>query len=119
MNEMYPKSWLVIVCAVYYFDPYDSAENISAPFTKNDHHSICTKLELHAAKWREIGGALGFKEGELDNIQSNPLLLVQSPPQSWLKQMITQWLQWAPGDGRGSTSVATKESLHAALLKIN
>ena len=33
--------------------------------------------------------------------------------------MITQWLQWAPGDGRGSTSVATKELLRAALLQVN
>ena len=103
---------------MYYFDPYDSADNISTPFTENDHCSVCAKLELRAAKWREIGGALRFKEGELDNIQSNLSLFVNSP-QSWLKQMITQWLQWAPGDGRGSTSVATKELLHAALLKIN
>ena len=107
------------MCFTYYFNPCFSADAVSTSFTESDHHSICTKLELHAAKWREIGGALGFKEGELDNIQSNPLLLVQSLPQSWLKQMITQLLQWAPGDGRGSTSVARKEFLHAALLKIN
>ena len=31
--------------------------------------------------------------------------------------MLSQWLQWAPGDGRGSTSFATKGMLHAALLK--
>ena len=40
-------------------------------------------------------------------------------PKSWLSAMLTQWLQWAPGDGRGSTDYATKEKLHAALLKIN
>ena len=101
-----------------YFNPYDFADPAGTPFTENDHYSICAKLELHAAKWREIGGALGFKEGELDNIQNNLLLFMDSP-QSWLKRMITQWLQWIPGDGRGSTSVATKESLCAALLKIN
>ena len=33
--------------------------------------------------------------------------------------MLTQWLQWAPGDDRDSKSFATKESLHAALLKAN
>ena len=29
--------------------------------------------------------------------------------------MLAQWLQWAPGDGRGSTSFATLEDLKAAL----
>ena len=57
---------------------------------------------------------LGFKSGELDNIQSNPLLLSQAPT-SWLSVMLSQWLQWAPGDGRGSNSFATMEGLKAAL----
>ena len=29
--------------------------------------------------------------------------------------MLAQWLQWAPGDSRGSTSFATLEDLKAAL----
>ena len=40
-------------------------------------------------------------------------------PQSWLGAMLSQWLQWAPGDGRGSTGNASKESLRAALLRAN
>ena len=55
----------------------------------------------------------------MDTIQNNPMLLAQSPPKSYLREMLTQWLQWGPGDGRGSTGVATRESLHAALLKVN
>ena len=46
-------------------------------------------------------------------------MLMMQPPKSWLGQMLSQWLQWAPGDGRGSTGFATKESLRAALLKAN
>ena len=65
--------------------------------------------------WRDIGMHLGFTQGELDNIQANPMLLVQGAPVSWLNKMITEWLQWAPGDGRGSTGFATKESLIHAL----
>ena len=84
-----------------------------------DHAKICNELEDYAAKWREIGGALGFSEGELNNIQANQMLLTQFPPMSYLKEMVSQWLQWAPGDGRGSTSRATKESLVAALLAVN
>ena len=101
-----------------HFNPYDSADTVNTQFTDKNHHSICTKLDNFASEWRDIGGALGFKERELDNIENNKSLFTKSP-QSWLKRMITQWLQWAPGDGRGSTSVATKESLRAALLEIN
>ena len=85
----------------------------------DDHSSIYNKLEDKAAKWRDIGKELGFKEGEMDNIQSNPMLLTQSAPNSYLREMLTKWLQWAPGDRRGSTGYATKESLRTALLRTN
>ena len=54
----------------------------------------------------------------MDHIESRPLLLMQAP-QSWLAAMLSEWLQWAPGDGRGSTGFATRESLRVALLKAN
>ena len=76
------------------------------------------KLEGHAARWRDIGRALGFTEGEMDNIAGRPFL-TQLAPNSWLGEMLTQWLEWAPGDGRGSVGFATKEVLRAALLKVN
>ena len=85
----------------------------------SDHGTIYEKLAPHAAKWRDIGEGLRFKEEEMDNIQSNPMLMMQSPPKSYLRKMLSQWLQWAPGDGRGSTGFATRESLRAALLKAN
>ena len=55
----------------------------------------------------------------MDNIQSNPMLLTESAPKSYLRVLLSQWLQWAPGDGRGSTGFATRESLRAALLRAN
>lgn len=84
-----------------------------------NYSDICHKLKPFASKWRDIGYALGFTQGELDNIQADPMLLLQGAPVSWLNNMITKWLQWAPGDGRGSTGFATKESLRAALLQAN
>ena len=86
--------------------------------TEPDYHTIYDKLEGHAYRWRDIGRELGFTEGEMDNIQDCPLLLQQAPD-SWLGKMLTQWLQWAPGDRRGSTGCATIKSLCAALLKAN
>jgi hypothetical protein len=75
-------------------------------------------LELCATKWRDIGRQLGFKKGEMINIENHPGLLVEAP-ESYLREMLSMWLQWAPGDARGSTGFATRESLRAALLKAN
>ena len=97
-----------------------SYNNITvACLTDEDHADIYPKLVGHAAKWRDIGRALGFTEGEMNNIQSNQMLVMQGPPESYLSEMLSRWLQWAPGDGRGSTGYATKESLHAALMSVN
>ena len=86
--------------------------------TDKDHAHIYYKLRHHAASWRDIGRALGFKQGEMNNIRSNPMLIA-SAPNSYLEEMLTQWLEWAPGDGRGSVGFATKETLRVALLKAN
>ena len=54
----------------------------------------------------------------MDVIESSPMLLLYSP-KSYLERLLSLWLQWAPGDGRGSAGFATKESLIAALLEAN
>ena len=84
-----------------------------------NHHVIYSKLADYADKWLYIGAELGFKHTELTIIQANPTLLLQSPPKSYLRQMLSQWLQWGPGDARGSPDFANSLMLHKALLKIN
>ena len=82
-----------------------------------DHHAVLFKqLQRYAAKWKEIGISLGFFPGELNNIQAKALLLENSPT-SWLSELLAQWLQWAPGDSRGSNKFATLEELKSALRK--
>ena len=83
-----------------------------------DHSAIYCKLENYAYAWRDIGRALGFTENEMKMIGSNDSLLRESP-KSYLREMLSQWLEWGPGDSRGSESYATKESLHCALLRAN
>ena len=90
-----------------------TASRQRAILDRNHHASLLQQLTEDASNWREIGTHLGFRSGELDNIQSNPLLLSNAPT-SWLSTMLTQWLQWAPGDSRGSTSFATLEHLKTA-----
>ena len=84
----------------------------------NGSHLSCIldQLKSHASNWREIGIYLGFHPGELDGIQSGPLLLAQAP-KSWLQAMLADWLQWCPGDARGSTQYATLSALRKAVDK--
>ena len=75
---------------------------------------LLRQLTNHAAKWRVIGIHLGFLPGELANIEARPSLS-QGAPVSWFAAMLEDWLQWAPGDSRGSTSFAKLEDLKGAL----
>ena len=81
----------------------------------SEHHlsKLLSQLNNHASKWRDIGTHLGFHPGVLDNIQARPFLM-QTAPESWLGAMLTEWLQRAPDDTRGSSSI---ESLMLALSK--
>jgi hypothetical protein len=77
---------------------------------------LIEQLSNHAAKWREIGTHLKFKQEELDIIQDKPYLQ-SSAPTSWLSALITNWMQWAPGDSRGSTNYANLGDLKSAVSK--
>ena len=79
------------------------------------HPALFEKLTKHAPHWRDIGERLGFTHSELENIQTQPLLLLDGAPRSWLREMLAKWLQWAPGDNRGSRDFATLEALKSAL----
>ena len=57
---------------------------------------------------------LGFRPDELFQIQSRPSLYSDAPT-SWLSAMLSEWLQWTPGDRRGSITFATLEALKTAL----
>ena len=79
------------------------------------HHALLlTQLKEHAAEWRDIGTYLGFSQGELRNIQAAPLDL-NGAPKSWLSAMLAEWLEWAPGDERGSKNYATLSGLKRAV----
>ena len=95
--------------------PYDLKQSHTSSRLTEEHHSVLLKqLTKHSSDWKEIGIHLGFNQAELSNIQDRPLLLSKAPT-TWLSAMLVEWLQWAPGDSRGSTSFATLEGLKAAL----
>lgn len=99
-------------------DQKDSVQDVEQDVQCNHtHHAeLLQQLTDYATKWKLLGIQLGFREGELDNIQGAPLLL-QEAPVSWLCKMLFQWLEWTPGDSRGSTNYATLNTLKVALCK--
>ena len=76
---------------------------------------LLSKLNDHAFCWRDIGSNLGFKQGELSNIDASVRQQDNPGPVGCLRAMLSQWLQWAPGDNRGSSSFATLDALKTAL----
>ena len=78
--------------------------------------SIIRQLSNCAAKWREIGTFLEFHQDELDIIQANSMLQSGSP-HTWLSTLISKWIEWAPGDSRGSTKYANLQDLKSAISK--
>lgn len=85
--------------------------------TLSEEHTLILYHQLRycSHKWRELGIHLGFRQGELDNIEANPIFL-QNPPHRFLEEMLAQWLRMHPGDFRGSTSYAHLEALKDALV---
>ena len=78
-----------------------------------DYNWICDKLRPHAYLWRTIGLGLGFLAAELNCIEANH----RNDINSSLHTMLDSWLQWAPGDIRGSRDYATVRSLSTAVDK--
>lgn len=76
--------------------------------------SLCEKLRPCAMKWQQIAQYLQFTSCEISNIKNNPENLQSN---SFLDVMVGEWLEWAPGDARGSEKYATLEQLQAALIR--
>ena len=100
---------------LWFVDRSSTECNIADLQCLTDRHlsALVSALKSHASKWMEIGTYLGFQQGDLLNITANPLFLTDAP-RSWLQAMLSEWLQRAPGDSRGSPLFA---SLKSALNK--
>ena len=81
-----------------------------------DLSSMIDKIGIHSNKWEDIGLHLGFKHGDLESIKGNPTLQ-STAPGSFLRDMLAEWLQWAPSDGHGHSGYATVQTLQKALRK--
>ena len=46
-------------------------------------------------QWKRVGLALGFLDYELATIELKPLLIPEGSP-GYFREMLSQWLKWAP-----------------------
>lgn len=97
----------------------ESRNGSTSPGDKlNESHLACLldQLNNYASRWKDFGLNLGFLSSELSGIEARPLLFLEAP-KSWLRAMLESWLQWCPGDKRGSTGFATLSALKDAVSK--
>ena len=86
--------------------------------SEDDLGNLFDHLNPHAAKWRTIGTNLGFHPAELDNIQSKTMLIPEAPS-SFLNELLSQWLQWAPDPANRASkrNYATLGTLQSAVRR--
>ena len=98
--------------------PHSSSQHTLSEFgtrLKKQHLTLLYgQLSGHASKWRDIGIYLKFLSNELDIIEAKPSLYHEGT-KGFLREMISEWLEWAPGDQRGSEQYATLEALKIAV----
>ena len=80
--------------------------------TERDLYNLTCTLRAAAPQWRVIGGTLGILDSDLTIIQHTPVLVQEGPP-ACFREMLTQWLKWAPPNH----PIPTVETLALALQK--
>ena len=66
-----------------------------------------------ALQWQTIGGALGFLDYDLNIIQHSPMLIPEGPT-GYFREMLSQWLKWAPPNHPWPTLEALETALRSS-----
>ena len=64
-------------------------------------------------QWRIIGGSLGFLDSDLNIIQHSPLLIPEGTL-GYFREMLSQWLKWAPPNHPQPTLKALSDALQSS-----
>ena len=78
--------------------------------TEQDLYILTNTLRAAAPQWRVIGSTLGILDSDLTIIQHTPLLVLEGPP-GYFREMLSQWLKWAPPNHPSPTVEALALSL--------
>ena len=71
------------------------AGKIEGILGESDLPNLLNLLRTAVPKWRNVGEYLYFKSSELDVIERMPLLIPEGCP-GYFREMLCQWLKWAP-----------------------
>ena len=91
----------------------NSSHSIESEVKLDKHHHVVLfrQLSKHSSKWKIY---LGFLPEELDIIGAKSHLYHEGP-KGFIYEMLSEWLEWAPGDQRGSTQYATLAAINKAI----
>ena len=81
--------------------------------TAQDLHILTSIMKPAAPHWQAIGGALGILPSDLTIIQQSPLLIPEGPT-GYMRQMLSQWLNWAPPNHSWPTLEALETALRSS-----
>ena len=83
---------------------------------ERDIAALLNLLHNFSDKWNEIGLGLGFTPSELKQISGNPSLFM-SAPASFLRELLSQWIQWPTKDhSKQPTLGVLCETLRSSLV---
>ena len=81
--------------------------------TPSDLYYLTTIMKLAAPQWQAVGVALGFLYYDLTTIQNSPMLIPEGPT-GYFRQMLSQWLNWAPPNHPWPTLEALEAALRSS-----
>ena len=81
--------------------------------TAQDLHILTSIMKAAAAEWKTIGDALGFLDSDLTLIQRSPMLIPEGPI-GYFREMLSQWLKWAPPNHSWPTLEALENALKSS-----
>jgi len=84
--------------------------------TDKDLFVLLQILKPAAPKWKTIGLALGFLYDQLTVIERKPLLIPEGDS-GYIRDMLNQWLKWAPPDHDWPTVTALATALQSCQLE--
>ena len=78
-----------------------------------DLHILTEIMRQAVTQWRTIGGSLGIPDSDLNIIQHTPPLIPEGPL-GYFREMLSQWLKWAPPNHPWPTIEALTAALQSS-----
>lgn len=92
---LYHSTSIIIHCQLILTISVPLAGEDEGILGEDDLSNLLNLLRTAVPCWRNVGVHLGFHSSELDIIERMPLLIPEGCP-GYFREMLCQWLKWAP-----------------------